>query len=76
MLAKNHALAAVVLKHNDGKTVKFIFRNLYFLLAIHVDCKTKEISLREADNHINREQLLSVVSFLTHLLLCSFSTTK
>ena len=36
MLVRNNALVGIILKHNDSKTIKFIFRNIYYLLAIHV----------------------------------------
>lgn len=37
IIARNNSAIGVILKHNDSKTVKFIFRNIYFLMTSHVE---------------------------------------
>lgn len=45
IISRNNSVVGVILKHNDSKTVKFIFRNIYYLMAIHVDDQQRELQL-------------------------------
>jgi len=75
ILVRNNSLVGVILKHNDSKTIKFIFRNIYYLLAIQVS-ETRMVYLQDGKEDINHERLLAVVSFLTHLTLTNFGSSR
>jgi len=36
MMVKNIPIAGIILRHNDSKTIKFLFRNFHYLLAINI----------------------------------------
>ncbi len=75
ILVRNNSLVGVIFKHNDSKTIKFIFRNIYYLLAIQVS-DTRGVCLQDGKEDINHERLLAVVSFLTHLTLTNFGSSR
>jgi len=75
ILVRNNSLVGVIFKHNDSKTIKFIFRNIYYLLAIQVS-ETRTVCLQDGKEDINHERLLAVVSFLTHLTLTNFGSSR
>jgi len=37
ILEKHPSIAETILKHNDFKTLKFLLRNIFFLMSAHVD---------------------------------------
>jgi hypothetical protein len=43
IIVKNNQVTGLVLKHNDSKTIKFIVRNIYFLLSLQIEPESKEL---------------------------------
>ena len=37
IILRNNSVISVILKHNDSKTIKFIFRNVFYLMSLTVD---------------------------------------
>jgi hypothetical protein len=72
ILSKNSSVSQVILKHNDQKTVKFIFRNVFSLLALHISDETKELSMNFAFSNARET---SVIAFFVHILLNNYGTT-
>ena len=42
MFALNIPIAEIILRHNDRKTIKFLFRNIYLLFTMYIS-KDREI---------------------------------
>ena len=67
MIAKSKictGLQSVILKHNDSKTIKFIFRNIYFMLALSVGENSRELCLNPSPDRSH-----TIVFFLSSILL-------
>jgi len=45
IIVKNNQVTGLVLKHNDSKTIKFIVRNVYFLLTLQIEPDSKELQM-------------------------------
>lgn len=39
ILEKCPSACEAVLRHNDGKTLKFLLRNIFYLMSAHIDGK-------------------------------------
>ena len=39
ILEKQPSACETVLRHNDGKTLKFILRNIFYLMSVQIDGK-------------------------------------
>ena len=39
MLERQPSTVETVLRHNDGKTLKFFLRHIFFIMSIQIDCK-------------------------------------
>jgi len=48
IIGRNNSVVGVILKHNDSKTIKFIFRNIFYLLTLHVEDTEREVQLNLA----------------------------
>lgn len=48
LMVKNLPVLGLILKHNDSNTVRFIIRNIFFILALFIDPKTRKIHMMES----------------------------
>ena len=52
VLEKSSATAEIIAKHNDGKTLKFLLRNIFFLMSFYIDGKSgNQITLRNMQSY-------------------------
>lgn len=72
IIGKNNSVVGLIYKHNDSKTVKFIIRNVYYLLSLHVDSDIRELQM---NLNIPFERQTYVVSFFVHLLLLNHGSS-
>ena len=72
ILSKSNNALGVVLKHNDSKTIKFIFRHIFSLLCVQIDDNTNELVMNF--NLQNTKETI-VVGFLVHVLINNYGTT-
>ena len=49
LLKTQNKLIGVILKHSDTKTIKFIFRNIFFLGALNVEGPSREIFVKDME---------------------------
>ncbi len=80
IITRKNSITGLILKHNDSKTVKFIFRNIYLLSQLNIEGDgTRLIQLlKHKDNmtFASSDRLLTVLNFFTHLLLVNFGSTR
>lgn len=76
LLLQQNELVGVILRHNDAKTIKFIFRNLFFLAALEVEGPSREIYVKDMDSRAEQPIKLQLITFLTRLLLEDVHSTR
>lgn len=77
IIVLKNGVTGLLLKHNDSKTVKFIFRNIYALLALQVEGDpTRALSLKDNIQFISYDRVYPVISFLTNILLFNFGSSR
>lgn len=71
----NLPIAELILKHNDRKTIKFLFRNIYFLFSMNIET-SREIVFKPTLESIQDQKIkLTILSnFLNSLMLTNFGT--
>ena len=72
IIVKNNQVTGLVLKHNDSKTIKFIVRNVYFLLSLQIEPDSKELQM---NLQLPIERQTYTTSFFVQLLLLNHSTS-
>jgi len=72
IIVKNNQVTGLVLKHNDSKTIKFIVRNVYFLLTLQIEPDSKELQM---NLQLPIERQTYTTSFFVQLLLLNHSSS-
>ena len=79
ILEKHPGIAETILKHNDYKTLKFLLRNVFFLMSAHVDGrKENQVVFKNMQSYNSQklsDRLTIVISFLKQLTTISKSTS-
>lgn len=77
IIVLKNGVTGLLLKHNDSKTVKFIIRNIYALLALQVESDpNRSLTLKDNTLYISCERVYPVISFLTNILLVNFGSSR
>jgi len=77
MLALNLPVAEIILRHNDRKTIKFIFRNMFLLFSLGLQ-NNREIVLEPvlSSQPYGAQKLTVMCNFLNHLMISNFGTRQ
>ena len=77
IIVLKNGVIGLLLKHNDSKTVKFIIRNIYALLALQVEVDpNRTLTLKDNTLNISYDRVYPVISFLTNILLVNFGSNR
>lgn len=69
ILSKATPACIVLLRHNDSKTCKFLFRNLFALFSLCIEDSSREMALN-FNTSMHRE--ITIVGFYVHALLYNY----
>ena len=79
ILEKQSSVTEIVLKHNDGKTLKFLLRNIFYLMSAHIDGKNdNQVGFKNMQSYNSQklsDRLQIVLSFLKALTTINKSTS-
>lgn len=77
MLSLNLPIAEVILRHNDRKTIKFLFRNMFFLFSLTLNAN-RDVVLEPniMGNVFLASKLTIMCNFLNHLMISNFGTRQ
>lgn len=79
IIEKQASIVEVILKHNDGKTLKFLLRNIFFIMSIHIDGKNeKQVIFKNMQSYNSQkpnDRLTIVINFLKQLTTLPRSLT-
>ena len=79
ILEKQPLAADTVLKHNDGKTLKFLLRNIFFIMSVHIDGKNdNQVVFKNMQSYNSprlSDRLQIVICFLKALVTVTRSSS-
>ena len=74
LLEKHPGTLETVVKHNEGKTLKFILRNLFFIVSAHIDGRNgSQVILKNLQSYNAQklpDRLSILVTFLARIATC------
>ena len=84
LLLTNTPIQDIVLKHNDSKTIKFLLRNIFFLVSASIEASpSKQLFLTNAHyshstshQKFSADRILTVVVFLNQVLLLNHGSPQ